>query len=139
LIMTTALGEFPDDLAPEPVTLTGALIGYARVSTAGQTRDREFHALTEQSGCLSLEVPLKRSRPPSLRTFLESITALAAGFFALLAAVWPDWIEAFGVDPDHGDGSLEWLIPVALAATTLILGLVARRHWRIDGARTIGT
>lgn len=39
-----------DPLAPEPA-LTGALIGYARVSTAGQNLDRQTRALAE-AGCI---------------------------------------------------------------------------------------
>ncbi len=53
--MTTApgagLGEIPDDLAPEPATLTGALVGYARTSTTNQILDRQLRALTE-AGCI---------------------------------------------------------------------------------------
>jgi membrane protease YdiL (CAAX protease family) len=82
---------------------------------------------------------MKRFRPPSRRSLLEITLALVAGLFAVLAAIWPNWIEAFGADPDGGDGSLEWAIPIVLVAAALVLGFVARRHWRIDAAKTIGT
>ena len=44
--------EAPGDLlAPEPAVRTGALIGYARVSTTSQLLDRQQHTLAE-AGCL---------------------------------------------------------------------------------------
>jgi hypothetical protein len=82
---------------------------------------------------------MKHFWPPSRRSLLETTFALAAGFFAVLAAIWPTWIEALGFDPDRGDGSLEWAIPIVLAALALVFGFVARRHWRIDGAKAVET
>src|SRR5262245_42807953 len=77
---------------------------------------------------------MKHLLPPSRRSLVETALAVAAGVFAVLAALWPAWIEAFGIDPDHGNNSLEWAIPIALAAAAVVLGLVARRHWRVDAA-----
>ena len=40
-------GAYDEPLAPESANLTGALIGYARVSTAGQILDRQTRVQTE--------------------------------------------------------------------------------------------
>jgi len=62
---------------------------------------------------------------------------LEAGLAALSAAlfvatlVWPEWIEAvFGVDPDGGDGSMEWLAVAVAAACAVAAILFARAGWR---------
>jgi len=58
---------------------------------------------------------------------VEVAVAALSGLLALLTLVTREWVELlFGVDPDGGDGSLEWLLVVALAVVALVLGAVAR-------------
>jgi hypothetical protein len=52
-------------------------------------------------------------------------------FLGLLTIVWHDWIESvFGVDPDHGNGSAEWVAVVVLLVIGAGTGALARREWR---------
>jgi hypothetical protein len=60
---------------------------------------------------------------------IQAMLAACSAVLAVLAAVWPQWIEALGVDPDQGSGFLEWAIPVALAVIAALL-FVAARHSR---------
>jgi len=65
-----------------------------------------------------------------LRFALVAVTASVCGILALVTIFWSDWIEAvFGVDPDHGNGTAEWLAVAVLAAVALGLGAAARREW----------
>ena len=65
------------------------------------------------------------------RFWAESIFGSLTGVLAIVTIFWHDWIEAvFGVDPDKGNGSAEWLAVVILFAVTLVLAAVARIEWR---------
>jgi hypothetical protein len=60
------------------------------------------------------------------------IEAFFAGLFALGAlatAVFPQWIEEFGLEPDGASGSAEWGV---VAVTT---GLLSRRHFVVRARR----
>ncbi len=59
---------------------------------------------------------------------LEGVTSVISALLALATIVWKDWIEVFGIEPDNGDGSLEWLLAGCLAMIAGFLALLARRH-----------
>jgi hypothetical protein len=65
------------------------------------------------------------------RFWLETALGSITGCLALVTLFWHDWIEAvFGVDPDKGNGSAEWLIVALLFVVTIILAVGARLEWR---------
>jgi len=67
----------------------------------------------------------------SRRLQLEIGLAALSGLLLVLTVAWPEWIEMiFGVDPDHGDGSLEWLIVGVTAVFAVVASLRARADWR---------
>ena len=71
-------------------------------------------------------------KPSRARIGLETVIAVVAGALGVLTMFWRDWIEALtGYDPDQHNGSLEWLIVAALLAVSAILGVAARRDWRL--------
>jgi DNA invertase Pin-like site-specific DNA recombinase len=70
-------GAGDDPLAPEPANLTGALIGYARVSTSGQNLDRQTRALTE-ADCIQVSAgkqPGKTADRPEPAACLDYLRA----------------------------------------------------------------
>ncbi|WP_426560698.1 ABC transporter permease [Angustibacter sp. McL0619] len=70
------------------------------------------------------------SRALRRRFYAESVLAGISGGLFVLTLFWHDWLEAFGFDPDHGDGSVEWLVVAVLLAASLCLTVLARLEWR---------
>jgi undecaprenyl pyrophosphate phosphatase UppP len=73
------------------------------------------------------------------RVRLETAIALGSGILGVLTIFWHDWIEALtGWDPDHHNGSVEWILVAVLLAVSAVLGLAARRHWLVLAAAATG-
>ena len=65
------------------------------------------------------------------RFWLESILGSITGVVAVVTLFSHDWIEAvFGVDPDKGSGSAEWLVVLILLFLTVAFAAGARLEWR---------
>jgi hypothetical protein len=72
-----------------------------------------------------------------LRVRIEIVLSALLGAATILTAVWPDWIEGvFGVDPDGGNGSAEWLIVAVLAVATVAVVALTRHDLRAIRRRT---
>lgn len=76
-----------------------------------------------------------------LRVRIEIVLSAVLAVATVLTAVWPDWIEGLtGWDPDHGNGSAEWLIVAVFAVITVVVTVLARRDLRAVRRRaSIGT
>lgn len=62
------------------------------------------------------------------RSSIERVMSVLFGLAAALTVVVPDWIEAaFHVDPDGGNGAVEWVLVIALGALAVLAGWLARR------------
>jgi hypothetical protein len=64
------------------------------------------------------------------RFWWEIGLASVTGVLAVVTLFWHDWLEAFGFDPDHGDGSFEWGLVVVLGLACVGLAAAARMEWR---------
>lgn len=68
-----------------------------------------------------------------LRTIFwwEAVGAVASGVLFIVTLFSREWIEVlFGVEPDGGNGTMEWAVVIILAALTLLSGILVRREWR---------
>ncbi len=60
------------------------------------------------------------------RFIAEVCAGVVTAIATVLTLLVPEWIEVvFDVDPDHGDGSLEWLIAAAFAVATVALATLS--------------
>jgi hypothetical protein len=67
----------------------------------------------------------------SPRFWAAAISATAAAVLSSLTLLWPDWIESLtGINPDHGNGSFEWMLAAGFPVVTAALSLLAWREWR---------
>lgn len=66
-----------------------------------------------------------------VRFWIESAIASLSGALFVLTLITRDWIEAvFGWDPDHHNGSVEWIIVASMLVVALVFGQLARASWR---------
>jgi hypothetical protein len=71
-------------------------------------------------------------KPSMLRVRLEAAIAVLAGALGILTLIWRDWIEFLaGWDPDHHNGSVEWLVVGVLLAVAVAMGALSVRHWKL--------
>jgi len=76
------------------------------------------------------------------RTIAYAETALCAltGILTITTIFWRDWIEALlGWELDYRNGSIELLIVVVLAITSVHMGSTARRSWQRITLVTLAT
>lgn len=65
------------------------------------------------------------------RFAVEAALAAVTATLSLLSLVSHAWIEAaFRIDPDAGDGSLEWVIVGVLLVASVSFSALARAEWR---------
>jgi hypothetical protein len=65
------------------------------------------------------------------RFWAEAALALASTSLLAVTLVWHDWIElVFGVDPDHQNGSAEWVAVIICACLAVVTSAAAWREWR---------
>ena len=60
---------------------------------------------------------------------IEAVLAALFAVATVLTAIFPEWIEAFGLEPDGGDGSAEWAVVLVLGLGTALIALWSRRDY----------
>lgn len=64
------------------------------------------------------------------RFWFETAIAIVTSILFVITLVQRDWIEiAFRIDPDQGNGTVEWLIVGALLLVSIALFTLASYEW----------
>jgi hypothetical protein len=74
-------------------------------------------------------VEVAMSRRLRVRFWVETIAGAVTGVLFFVTLMRPDWLEAFGCDPDLHSGAVEWLIVAGLVVVTVGLFSAARGEW----------
>jgi hypothetical protein len=79
---------------------------------------REARGIEEEESVLTLQI---RNLPP--RFWAQVVVVGMTGLLYVVTPFRPDWIEAIcgGFDPDRHDGSIEWIIVMAMLVVTLAM------------------
>jgi hypothetical protein len=79
---------------------------------------REARGIEEEEPVLTLQI---RDLPP--RFWAQVVVVGMTGLLYVVTPFRPDWIEAIcgGFDPDRHDGSIEWIIVMAMLVVTLAM------------------
>ena len=65
------------------------------------------------------------------RFWVELSVATVSAIVLLATLLWREWIElVFGIDPDHGSGSLEWALVAVTAVVAVGCATLAPLEWR---------
>jgi hypothetical protein len=68
---------------------------------------------------------------PRRRFYFEAALGVIGTALFVMTLVWQDWVETiFGFDPDHGNGSFEYLISAAFVIVAVVSWVAARAEWK---------
>jgi hypothetical protein len=66
-----------------------------------------------------------------LRVWAEALLGAVSAALLVATLVWPDWLElVLHIDPDGGNGAVEWAIVALFAVAAIVFLVLARLDWR---------
>lgn len=65
------------------------------------------------------------------RFWIEAGLGVVSAALLLVTLVWPDWLElVLHIDPDGGNGAVEWAIVAVFAVAAILFLVLARADWQ---------